>query len=121
MWCSSASLEPMAAYSIDLRQQILHACERRLGSQHSLAKMFGVSLSCIEKLLRRYRSTGELCPKPHAGGQKPRVDAAAQALVRPLVRDHPDATLAEVCARLAEATGLPVSLATMCRVVQRLG
>jgi transposase len=111
----------MAAYSIDLRQKILHAYERRLGSQQTLAEVFGVSLSFIEKLLRRYRITGELGPKPHTGGQKPRVDATAQAVVRQVVREHPDATLGELCTRLAEATGVHVSPATMCRVVQRLG
>jgi transposase len=117
----NASLEPMAAYSIDLRQKILHAYERRLGSQQTLAEVFGVSLSCIEKVLRRSRTPGELSPKPHAGGQKPRVDATAQAVVRQVVHEHPDATVDEFCTRLANATGGHVSLATMCRVGRRWG
>lgn len=117
---SSASLGPMAAYSSDLRQKILHAYERRLGSQRALAHVFGVSLSFIEKVLRRYRTSGELGPKPHAGGPKPRLDAAAQALVRQLVDAHPDATLEELCTQVADTTGMRVSLATMCRMVQRL-
>ena len=58
----------MAAYSIDLRQKILSAYERRLWSQRALAHVFGVNLLFVEKALRRYRSTGELGPKPHAGG-----------------------------------------------------
>jgi transposase len=117
---SSASLGYMAAYSIDLRQKILHAYERRLGSQRALANVFGVSLSFIEKVLRRYRTSGELGPKPHAGGQKPRLDAAAQALVRQRVHDHPDATLEELRAHVVDTAGVRVSLATMCRIVQRL-
>jgi hypothetical protein len=44
------SLVGMAAYSSDLRQKMLHACERRLGSQRALADLFGVRLSCVEKL-----------------------------------------------------------------------
>jgi transposase len=118
--CHSASLKPMAAYSIDLRQKLVFAYERRLGSQHALADVFSVSLSFVEKVLRRYRTTGELGPKPHAGGQKPHVDAAAQAFIRQVVHDHPDATLEELCTWLADTTGVRVSLATMCRVVQRL-
>lgn len=110
----------MAAYSIDLRQKIMSAYERRLGSQRTLADVFGVSLSFVEKVLRRYRTTGELGPKPHGGGQKPQVDAAAQARIRQVVREHPDATLGELCAWLADATGVRVSMATRCRVVQRL-
>jgi transposase len=110
----------MAAYSIDLRQKILHAYERRLGSQRALADVFGVSLSFIEKVLRRYRTTGELGPKPHAGGQTPRLDAAAQVLIRQRVHASPDATLEELCAYVADTTGVRVSLATMCRLGQRL-
>jgi transposase len=110
----------MAAYSIDLRQKIVSAYERRLGSQRALADVFGVSLSFVEKVLRRYRTTGEFGPKPHGGGQKPHVDAAAQAFIRQVVHEHPDATLEELCARLAHATGVRVSLATMCRVVRCL-
>jgi hypothetical protein len=42
----------MTAYSIDLRQKILRACERPLGSQRHLADVFGVSLAFVEKVLR---------------------------------------------------------------------
>lgn len=111
----------MAAYSIDLRHKILHACERRLGSQRALADLFGVSLSFVEKLLRRHRTTGAIAPKPHAGGQRPALDAAADALVRRLVRENTDITLAELCARVADEQGRRVSVATMCRLLQRLG
>jgi len=37
-----------------------------------------------------------------------------------MVHAAPDATLEELCARLADITGIRVSLATMCRLVQRL-
>jgi transposase len=111
----------MAAYSIDLRQKILQACERRLGSQRALADLFGVSLSFVEKLLRRHRTTGDIAPKPHAGGQRPALDVAAAALVRQLVHVNADITLEELCARVAGERGVRVSVATMCRVLQRLG
>jgi transposase len=71
----------MAAYSIDLRQKILRACERCLGSQRTIADMFGVSLAFVEKVLRQYRATGDIAPKPHGGGQKPPLDAAAKDVV----------------------------------------
>lgn len=66
----------MAAYSIDLRQKILHAYERRLGSQRALAHGFGVTLAFVEKGVRQPRTIGTIAPKPHAGGQKPRLDEA---------------------------------------------
>jgi transposase len=86
------SLSGMTTSSTDLRPKLLHACERRLGSQRALAALFGVSLSFVEKLLRRYRMTGDIAPNPPAGGQKPRRDAATAALVRRLVHDHAEVT-----------------------------
>jgi transposase len=111
----------MAAYSIDLRQKILRAWERHLGSQRNIADIFGVSLAFVEKVLRQYRATGDIAPKPHAGGQKPRLGAAAQAVVQRLMGTHPDATLEELCTGVAAETGVRVSVPTMCRVLQRLG
>ena len=110
----------MAAYSIDLRQKILRACEWHLGSQRTIAHLFGVSLAFVEKVLRQYRTTGNLAPKSRAGGQKPRLDAAAQAVVRRLVGDQPDATLEELCTNVTAETGVRVSVSTMCRVLQHL-
>jgi transposase len=118
---SQISMLGMASYSIDLRQKLLHAWERRLSSQRVLADLFGVSLSFLEKLLHHYRTTGAIAPKPHAGGQRPRLDAAADTLVRQLVHDNADLTLEELCARVADMRGVRVSVATMCRVLQRLG
>jgi transposase len=111
----------MAAYSIDLRQKLLQACERHLGSQRTIADVFGVSLAFVEKVVRQHRTTGDLAPKPHAGGQKPRLDAAAQAVVQRLLDANADATLAELCTGVAAAIGVRVSVPTMCRVLQRLG
>src|SRR5688572_31363359 len=115
------SMAHMAAYSIDLRQKILRACERQLGSQRTIADVFGVSLAFVEKVLRQHRATGDVAPKPHAGGQKPRLDDAAHAVVRRLVGDQPDATLEELCTAAAAETQVRVSVSTMCRVLHRLG
>jgi transposase len=111
----------MATYSIDLRQKILHAYERRLSSQRALVNLFGVSLSFVEKLLRRHRTTGDIAPKPHAGGQRSSLDAAAHTRVQQLVHANSDMTLEELCARVADERGIQVSVAAMCRVLQRLG
>lgn len=107
----------MRAYSPDLRERILSAVERGKGSLRELADLFAVSLSCIVRLRRRYRAAGSLLPKPHAGGPCPLLDADACQRLRDLVREQPDATLAELQARL----GISCSLSTVCRALQRLG
>ncbi len=111
----------MATYAIDLRQKILHAYERQLGSPRAWAAVFGVRRACIAKWLRPQRPTGEMAPQPHAGGQQPRRDTAAHGLLRRLVREHPDATLEELCTQGAAEAGMRVSVPTMCRVLQHLG
>jgi transposase len=90
----------MKAYSLDLRERIGRAYAQHLGSQRALASLFAVSLSVVEKLLRRHRTTGELAPRPHAGGCAPTCDGAALARIRHLVQTQPDATLEELCAQL---------------------
>jgi transposase len=100
---------------------MLRAWERRLGSQRTMADIFGVSLAFVEKVLRQHRTTGNSAPKPHAGGHKPLLGAAAQAVVQRLMGADPDATLEELCTGVAAETGVRVSVPTMCRVLQRLG
>jgi hypothetical protein len=49
----------MKAYSLDMGQKILRACDQKLGSQRVIAALFGVSQSFIEKLLRRRGRPGQ--------------------------------------------------------------
>jgi transposase len=76
------SFSCMKPYSLDLRQNILRADDQHLGSPRALAALFGGSQSFLEKLLHRWRTTGEIVPRPHAGGRQPRCAGAALALVR---------------------------------------
>jgi transposase len=110
----------MKAYSLDLRQKILRACDQRLGSQRTIAAFFGVSQSFIEKLMRRRRMTGDIKPRPHAGGREGLCDEVALAVVRQLVQEQSDATLQELCAHLYTQRGLRVSVPTVSRLVTQL-
>lgn len=83
-----------------------------------------MSNALIGKLLRQRRATGSIAPKPHAGGNRPTLDAAALETLCDLVRAQPDATLAELCDRLGadDALGRPaVGVNPVCRALRRLG
>jgi transposase len=112
-----SGLKPSA---LDLRQNIFRAYDQQLGSQRALATLFGVSHACLEQLRRR-RTTGEIAPHPHAGGRQPRGAPAALALGRQWGHAQPDATRGKLWVQLQQPRGLRVSLATMGRLLPRLG
>jgi transposase len=106
----------MRAYSNDLRERIVTAVERGEHSLRELAHLFSVSLAFIVRLLQRQRQTGAVHPRPHAGGQTPKLTDADYARLRQLVRKQPDATLAELRAQL----GVSCSLPTLFRALRKL-
>jgi len=109
-----------APLSVDLRQRILTAYEAKEGSQRQLAERFKVSLSFIRDLMRHYRDTGSVQPKPHGGGAVAKLGKEQLPIIEALVKAQPDALLTELCERFAGQTGVEVSLSTMQRVVCQL-
>jgi transposase len=107
----------MRPYSIDVRQRIVAATEAGEHSLRALAELFAVHLSNIVRLLQRFRTTGSVQPKPHAGGPHPKLDAKATARLLEAVRQQPDATLAELRDRL----GVDCSIVTIFRTLKRNG
>ena len=107
----------MRPYSIDVRQRIVAAVEAGGYSLRALAELFSVDLSTIVRLLQRFRITGSVQPKPHAGGPRPKLDAKATARLLELVRQQPDATLTELRDRL----GIDCSIVTIFRTLKRNG
>jgi len=105
----------MRPFSNDLRERIVAAVAQGDHSLRELARLFSVNLSSIVRLLQRYRDTGSVQPKAHAGGPAPKLDAKAEARLLGLVRKYPDATLAELRDRL----GIPCCLMTIARALQR--
>lgn len=106
----------MRAYSHDLRERVVAACDARDGTRDQIAARFSVSVAWIRKLLRLRRDTGSIAPRPHGGGRQPAFDDAAAARLRQAVRDDSDATLAE----LAQAAGVACSPAAVYRALDRL-
>ncbi len=109
----------MKAYSLDLRQKIINAHNNKEDSLRQLASRFKVSLNFVQKLIRRYHNEGTLEPLPHGGGSVPKL-ANHLNVVQQLVEEDNDATLAELCERIEQRTGVRVSQSTLFRVLQQL-
>lgn len=89
----------MQPYSMDLRQRVVEAYENGEGTQAELAETFGVSRNWVEKLLRRWRETGSVAPKPHGGGRRAKISGKKEERLRKIVEESPDATLEELLAK----------------------
>jgi transposase len=110
----------MKAFPIELRERVLKAVQRCSGTVGAIAQIFDVSPGFIFKLLRQWRETGSVSPKPHGGGSAPILDAPKLAQLRQLVQEQPDATLEELQERLREQAQAAASLPTVCRALQKL-
>ena len=111
----------MKAHSLDLRERVAAACQQPGRTLGAVAAQFSVSVSFVEKLLQRQRTSGSLAPLPLRGGPAPCLDASSRADVVACLRQQPDATLDELRVWVAALGGPAVSVATMGRAVQAVG
>ena len=102
---------------MDLRDRVVSACDAGELTREEIAEEFGVTARWIRQLLQRRRETGGYDPKGHGGGRLAAFGAVALKRLERLVRQQPDATLAE----LRERSGVDCSLVTMHNTLKRLG
>jgi transposase len=107
----------METYSMDLRDRVIRAYDQKVGTQEEVAKLFGVSVPWIKKLLRRRREVGTLAPKPHGGGWTPKFSGPNLEALKRLVEQDRDATLQE----LLDRSGVQASIMAVHRALERLG
>ena len=107
----------MKAYSMDLRDRVIAACDAGQESRTEIAKRFNVSTAWIRRLLQRRRERGEYGPLTSKRGRKPIFDGPLQQRLEALIAEQPDVTLAE----LRDRTGVGCTLAAICKTLQRLG
>jgi transposase len=110
----------MKPYSEDLRERIAAACAAGDSSLSQVAARFSVSLSFVNKLLQRQRTSGSLAALPHRGGPAPLLDAAARTHLAACVAQQPDATLDELRVHLAASGGPAVGRTTLWQGLQAL-
>jgi len=90
------------AYSLDLRERVARFVSSGR-SRHAAAAHFKVSVSFVVNLMKAYRMTGSLEPKPGGGRRHAKLDPhRAFLLARVAERDN---TMPELAAELAAAPG----------------
>ena len=111
----------MKPYSNDLRQRVVYAYENKQGSYRVLAERFMVSLKFVYDMIKLYRQTGSVSPKPHAGGCAPKISGNGLKTLGELHKETSDATLQELCHEFYGQTGIEVSQSAMHNTLIRLG
>lgn len=102
-----------AAYSQDLRDRVLAACDRGMPTKQ-VAEVFCVSRAWVRRVKQRRREHGETGPRKMGGPGPVKIDRVRLA---ELVREHPDATLKELRAML----GVDCAESSICTALKRMG
>lgn len=105
----------MKAYSVDLRERVLAACDDGMGTAEA-AEAFAVSTAWVRRLKQRRRETGSIAPRAGAPGPAPTLAPHADRL-RELVRANPGLSAEEYRDRLR----VGVAAVTVWRALRRLG
>jgi transposase len=104
-------------YSDDLRERVVGAIEAG-HTRAEVAELFSLALSTVGGFIKRKRATGSVSPDKF-GGHKTFALAPHTDLVKELVAEQPDSTLAELKARLAKAK-VEVSQSAIFRFLRHL-
>lgn len=107
----------MQAYSLDLRQRVVHAYERGDDSIITVAERFSVSVGFVKKMLHLKRTTDDLAPCGHGGGKRASLTPRQRQLLGRKVRARNDISLTELQAILQESEGVNVHVSIICRAL----
>ena len=108
------------ALSPDLRSRIVHACQSGELTQAEMAELFEVHLNTVEKLWRRWRTTGSVEVKPHGGGVQARLSGLQEEL-RYLVAERSDRRLEDLVALIRERYQVMTSAPVLSRTLKAMG
>ena len=109
----------MKRYAADLRERLVGAIDAGLPLAEG-ARLFGVCPSTIRRWRQRQRTTGAVTARSRPG-RTPRIGPAQATVLAAQIGPHPDGTLAAHGARWEREQGVRISVATMSRVIRRLG
>ena len=106
----------MEAYSMDLRQRVIAACDGGLGIAEA-ARRFSLHRATIHRWLQRCRQTGSIASFGQHTGCKRKLDHDEHPRIAQLVKHDGHMTIAPLQTRL----GQPVRVSTLGRVLRRVG
>lgn len=104
-----------------IRKAIVRAFHQEHLPYERIASVLGVGEATVSRILRLYRETGSVKPRPRGGGNFSPLRGEIARLLGVLVRSMPDATLEELTETLKARTGVQTSRSAIDRKIRRLG
>jgi transposase len=89
----------MRPIPVALRQRIIHLYGQNKTTRE-IAEYFGFCVAAVRRVRQQFKARGTLEPQTHLSGRKTLLTAERKASLLQLVTTQPDATLAELGARL---------------------
>lgn len=108
------------AYSTDLRERVISVCHEEDLSVAEVARRYRLGERTVYRWRQIVRQEGRCCARHHAGGRQA-VVRGHEDVLRRLVAEANDATLADYVVSFGAHTGRTLSPSAMCRALQRLG
>jgi transposase len=111
----------MKAYSLDLRQRVVETYKTSALTIKAVAAQFRVGETFVKKMLRQEREFGAVKAYSHGGGRKRALNNRQMQKLKRLVEAVPDSTLVELQEKLKASENVPISIATLARVLTETG
>jgi transposase len=111
----------MEAFSMSVRRRIVKLYQSGLDT-NDIAEIFAASPAGVRRVWQRYREEGRIEPRPHGGGQPPRLNEQhKKQVLLELIGQRPDAFIDELREDLSQRTGVSVCRQTLGRWLRQLG
>jgi transposase len=106
---------------MDLRKRAVACYESGAATIASVAAQFQMGVATLGRLLALKRKTGSLEPKPHRGGQPPKLTESDRELLKALVKEQPDLTLSAYSEALEQLIHKRIPIQVTSRALMQMG
>ena len=111
-----------APHDQTLRDRVVAAYERGVGSFATVAEIFGVGEASVNRWVNEARREGRAVPKPMGGARRSRVvDDEGEEFLRKQIKERPNSTQAELAAAFKVKFGVEISRRTIGKALARMG
>lgn len=107
------------AFSKELRERIVGAYLRGVGTIDELALIFEVSPRSVARYLAIDRTTGDLTPRKHTG-RPPILDDMNLSIIKSIILSNSDGTLQDYCDEFKKCTDIEITIVSMHNACKKL-